>query len=179
MKLSPRIGFALIAIASSALVVAGLAIGEWLRIAPCPLCIFQRVLYLLVAAFAILGFALPGFRRLWGGLIALSASGGLATALYQTWMQLYPEQATQCGYGEPNLIEQFVNWLGMQWSYMFMATGFCSTRENILGLSMANWSILCFAMLLLASVVTAIQKLPLAFFDGAECSAKTESTVNH
>lgn len=160
MTLSPRSGFALIAVASSGLVVAGLVIGEWMRIAPCPLCIFQRVLYLVVAAFAIVGVALPGARRLWAGLIALSASGGLATALYQTWMQLYPEQATQCGYGEPNLIEQFVDWLGMQWSYMFMATGFCSTRENILGLSMANWSILCFAVLLGASVATARQRLP-------------------
>lgn len=160
MKLSPRIGFALIAVTSSALVIAGLVIGEWMRINPCPLCIFQRVLYLTVAVFAILGVALPGARRLWAVLIALSTSGGLATALYQTWMQLYPEQATQCGYGEPNLIEQLVDWLGMQWSYMFMATGFCSTRENILGLSMANWSILCFSMLLGASVVTAMQRLP-------------------
>lgn len=160
MKLSPRIGFALIAVTSSALVVAGLVIGDWMRIAPCPLCIFQRVLYLAIAAFAILGLALPGARQVWAGLIALSASGGLATALYQTWMQFYPEQATQCGYGEPNLIEQFVDWLGMQWSYMFMATGFCSTRENILGLSMANWSILCFSMLLGASVAIAMQRLP-------------------
>jgi disulfide bond formation protein DsbB len=156
MKLSPRIAFALIAVASSTLVIAGLMIGEWLRISPCPLCIFQRVLYLAVAAFAILGVALPGARRLWAALIALSASGGLATALYQTWLQLNPEQATQCGYGEPNLIEQLVDWLGMQWSYMFMATGFCSTRENIFGLSMANWSILCFAILLGASLRLAV-----------------------
>lgn len=160
MKLSPRIGFALLAVTSSALVIAGLVIGERMRINPCPLCIFQRVLYLTVAVFAIMGVALPGARRLWAVLIALSASGGLATALYQTWMQLYPEQATQCGYGEPNLIEQLVDWLGMQWSYMFMATGFCSTKENILGLSMANWSILCFAMLLGASVVTTKQRIP-------------------
>lgn len=154
MRLSTRICFALIAVTASALVVAGMVIGEWLRISPCPLCIFQRVLYLAVAAFAIMGIALPGVRRVWAGLIALSASGGLATALYQTWMQLYPEQATQCGYGEPSLIEQLVDWLGMQWSYMFMATGFCSTKESILGLSMANWSIICFAMLLGASIWT-------------------------
>lgn len=160
MKLSPRIAFALIAVTSSALVITGLVIGAWLRISPCPLCIFQRVLYLAVAAFAMLGVALPSVRRLWAALIALSASGGLATALYQTWLQLNPEQATQCGYGEPNLIEQLVDWLGMQWSYMFMATGFCSTREDIFGLSLANWSILCFALLLGAgmSMITTVRK---------------------
>lgn len=63
MKLSPRIGFALIAVTASTLIIAGLVIGEWLRINPCPLCIFQRVLYLAVATFAVLGVVLPGARR--------------------------------------------------------------------------------------------------------------------
>lgn len=105
----PPTRFSQIATASSALVVAGLVIGDVMRINPCPLCIFQRLLYLVVAAFAILGVALPGTRRLWGGLIVLTAAGGLATALYQSWLQLFPEQSTQCGYGEPNLIEQLVD----------------------------------------------------------------------
>lgn len=152
MKLAIRTGFLLTAIASSVLVAAGLAIGEWLRINPCPLCIFQRLLYLCVTLFAILGIGLPKANRPLGGLVALTAAGGLATALYQSWMQLYPEPSTQCGYGDPNLIEQLVDWLGLQWPYMFMATGFCSTKENLLGLSMANWSVFCFAAFLAGGV---------------------------
>lgn len=151
-RLSARAGFSLIAAASAGLVGGGLVIGELMRLNPCPLCIFQRVLYLLVAVFALFGVAAPGARRLWGSLVGLASAGGLATALYQSWLQLYPESATQCGFGEPNLIEQLVDWLGMQWPYMFMATGFCTTREYILGLTMANWSILCFSGFLLAGV---------------------------
>lgn len=151
-RLGDRAVFILIAAVSSGLVGVGLAIGELMRINPCPLCIFQRVLYLALAAVALFGAAAPLLRRLWGGLIGLLSAGGLATALYQSWMQLYPETVTQCGFGEPTLIEQLVDWLGMQWPLMFMATGFCTSKESILGLSMANWSIICFSGFLLAGV---------------------------
>lgn len=61
-------------------------------------------------------------------------------------MQAFPELATECGYAEPNMIERLVDWLGMQWPSMFLATGFCSSRDWVfLDLSMANWSLLMFA----------------------------------
>lgn len=151
-RLSARSCFAVIAAVAAALVGAGLLIGESMRLNPCPLCIFQRVLYLALAALALAGATGLGGRRLWGGALVLVSAGGLATALYQSWLQLYPEAATQCGFGEPNLIERLVDWLGMQWPFMFMATGFCTTKEYILGLTMANWSILCFSGFLLAGL---------------------------
>lgn len=147
-----RTAFALVALAAIALVGAGLVIGELMRLNPCPLCIFQRLLYLLLAFWAICGVVLPGARRFWGLLIAATAAGGIATAGYQTWMQLYPELAVQCGYGEMNLVEKLVDWLGMQWPFMFMATGFCTSKESILGLTMANWSIPCFLAFLVAGL---------------------------
>ncbi|MBA3996119.1 MAG: disulfide bond formation protein B [Candidatus Accumulibacter sp.] len=153
-RLGARAAFALLAVVAGGLVGVGLAIGELMHINPCPLCIFQRVLYLALAAVALCGaLALaPALRRLWGGLLGLIAAGGLATALYQSWMQFYPEAVTQCGFGEPTLIERLVDWLGMQWPLMFMATGFCTSKESVLGLSMANWSVFCFAGFLLAGV---------------------------
>lgn len=144
--------FALIAVAAAALVAAGLVIGELMRLNPCPLCIFQRVLYLALVFWGLCGFLAPGLRKTWGLLIAATAAGGIATAGYQTWMQLYPELAVQCGYGEMNLIEKLVDWLGMQWPFMFMATGFCTSKESILGLTMANWSIPCFLAFLVAGL---------------------------
>jgi disulfide bond formation protein DsbB len=146
---TPRQGFLMIFLGAFGLIVAGLIIGEWMRLNPCPLCIFQRVLYLAIGILALCGVLVPQVRRLWGGVIALTSIGGMATAIYQTWMQLYPEAATACGYGEPNLIERLVDWLGMQWPFMFMATGFCTSKESIFGLTMANWSIVCFAVFLL------------------------------
>lgn len=151
-RLSARAGFVVLAAASVGVVGCGLVIGELMRLNPCPFCVFQRLLYLVVAGAALLGVAAPDARRVWGALIGLISAGGLATALYQSWMQLYPDAATQCGFGEPNLIEQLVDWLGMQWPFMFMATGFCTSKDYILGLTFANWSILCFSGFLLAGV---------------------------
>jgi disulfide bond formation protein DsbB len=116
-----------------------------LRLAPCPLCIFQRVLYLVIGGLALLGVLWPVARLVWSVLIGGLAVLGAGVAGYQTWMQAFPELATECGYAEPNAIERLVDWLGMQWPSMFLATGFCSSRDWVfLDLSMANWSLLVF-----------------------------------
>ena len=141
-----RAWFATLALGVFGLVAAGMELQHLLRLAPCPLCIFQRLLYLVIGLVALAGVMLPGGRLLWSAMIAALAAGGVAVAGYQTWMQAFPLLATECGYSDPNLIERLVNWLGMQWPDLFLATGFCTSREwEFLGLSMANWSLLVFA----------------------------------
>ena len=141
-----RAWFAALALGALGLVAASLELQHQLRLAPCPLCIFQRLLYMVVGLVALAGVLLPGRRLLWSALIAALASGGVAVAGYQTWMQAFPLLATECGYSDSNAIERLVDWLGMQWPSLFLATGFCTSREwEFLGLSMANWSLLVFA----------------------------------
>lgn len=148
---TPRRGLLAVAFGAFGLVAAGLALGELLSLNPCPLCIFQRVLYLLVgllALLAALGSDQPALRLGAGGLVVLTAAGGMATALYQSWLQWFPTPSMECGLADPTLIERLVDWLGQLWPYMFLATGFCSSKEWVfLGLSMANWSIVCFLAL--------------------------------
>ena len=98
-----------------------------------------------MALVALAGVLRPGGRLPWSLLIAALALGGMAVAGYQSWMQAFPHLATECGYSDPTLIERLVDWLGMQWPSLFLATGFCTSREwELLGLSMANWSFLVF-----------------------------------
>ena len=86
--------------------------------------------------------------------IGLAALGGLATAINQSWMQYAPQQAIECGFGDPTLLEMTVNWLSLQWPSMFMVTGFCTQKDWVfLGLSLANWSVLFFAALALGGVL--------------------------
>ncbi len=152
MRLSLRACFAVLALFAVGLTGTGLLIGELLKLQPCPLCIFQRLLYLLIAGFALCGVLLPGWWRAWGVLIGLTATGGLGTAAYQTWLQLNPDSSLACGFGEPTVIEQIVNWFGMRWPDLFLATGFCSSKDWVfLGLSMANWSIVCFLAFMVAA----------------------------
>jgi len=154
-----RRGLLAVSAASFGLVGAGLALGAMLNLHPCPLCIFQRVLYLAVGFFALaaaLGAKQPALRRGGAGLAIAAALGGLATAGYQTWMQVFPTPSMECGFSDPTPIERLVDWLGMRWPDMFLATGMCSSKEWVfLGLSMANWSILCFAVLAVATFLAA------------------------
>jgi disulfide bond formation protein DsbB len=137
--------FATLALGCFGLVAFGMALQEMLRLSPCPLCIFQRLLYLLIGGLALAGFILPMARLLWSGVIGLLALLGAGVAAYQSWMQFFPDPANECSFTDPNLIERFVDWLGMQMPSLFLATGFCSSKEWVfLGLSMANWSVVIF-----------------------------------
>lgn len=125
---------------------AGLQLQAMLSLAPCPYCIFQRLLYLLIGVLALLGLMMPVAGLFWLGAIALLALLGLGVAAYQSWMQAFPDLAPECSFTDPNLIERLVDMLGMQWPSLFLATGFCTSKEWVfLGMSMANWSALFFA----------------------------------
>jgi disulfide bond formation protein DsbB len=141
-----RAWFATLALGTVGLVALGMELQALLRLAPCPLCIFQRLLYLAVGLVALGGVLWPAGRLLWSMLVGLLALLGIGVASYQSWMQAFPHLASECSYTDPNLIERLVDWLGMQWPSLFLATGFCTSKEWVfLGLSMANWSLVVFA----------------------------------
>ena len=145
-KVPLRAWFATLALGCFGLVTAGMVLQEIYHLAPCPLCIFQRLLYMVIGGLGLLGFALPSARLLWAGLIGALAVLGTGVAAYQTWMQAYPHLAPECSFTDPNMIERLVDWLGMEWPSLFLATGFCTSRDwELFGLSMANWSVLVFA----------------------------------
>ena len=153
MRLSSRGAFALLAVAALGLLAAGLLVGELAKLQPCHLCNLQRLIYLVLAFFALCGALLPDWRKLWSLLVALAAAGGVAAAAQQSWMQYAPQLATECGFGDPTLTEQLINWLGVKWPAMFMVTGFCTNKEWVfLGLSLANWSGVCFLLLLVGAL---------------------------
>ena len=154
MRFSNRIVFAMLAVVSLGLLAAGLILGELARLQPCHLCNFQRLIYMVLAAIALCGVLLPGGRRLWSVLFGLAAMGGVITAIQQSWMQYAPQEAIECGFGDPTLVERIVDWLGMQWPSMFMVTGFCTQQHwSFLGLSLANWSVLTFLFLFAVAVL--------------------------
>lgn len=140
-KVPLRAWFATLALGSLGLVAVGMELQNLLHLAPCPFCIFQRLLYMVIGVLALAGVILPIGRLLWLGTIALLALLGAGVAGYQSWMQAFPHLVNECGFSDPNAIERLVDWLGMLWPHFFLATGFCSSKEWVfLTLSMANWS---------------------------------------
>ena len=154
-----RAWFATLGLGCLGLIAIGIELQHLLRLAPCPLCIFQRLLYFTIGSLGLLGFVLPAGRLLWSVLIGGQGLLGFGVACYQTWMQAFPQLATECGSVNPNAIERLVDWLGMEIPSLFLATGFCTSREwEFLGLSMANWSVLLFAGIMAYSALLFRQK---------------------
>ena len=84
MRLSSRTIFFLLAAAAFGLLASGLLIGEWAKLQPCHLCNLQRLLYIVAGLFALCGVVAPGWRRLWGALVALAAASGVVSAIQQS-----------------------------------------------------------------------------------------------
>lgn len=158
MRISNRIAFGGLAAVALGLLATGLVLGELFRLQPCYWCNFQRLLYIALAFLGLCGVLLPGRGRLWGLLAGLVSLGGVLAAGKQSWMQFAPQDAIECGFGDPTLIEQLVDWLGGLWPSMFMVTGLCKEKDWVfLGLSLANWSGVCFLALLVLSLVLFIR----------------------
>jgi disulfide bond formation protein DsbB len=139
--------FGLLALAATGLTLAGWLIGELDEAAAVSAVHLSAPALSADRLLALAGVLLPGWDRLWGVLLGLTAAGGLATAAYQSWLQYLPDASMECGFGEPTLIEQIVDWFGVRWPALFMATGFCSSKDWVfLGLSMANWSVFVFCL---------------------------------
>lgn len=148
----PRFPFVFGGGVSFLLVAGGVLLAEILGLAACPLCIWQRMLYMLFSLLALLACAGPEPSRfLLALLMACTASGGMGVAGYQVWIQRFAP-ATTCGGKEP-WWEAFVNWAGNHVPLLFKASGLCSDPAwKFFELSIADWSLLAFAFLFVLSV---------------------------
>ncbi len=153
--LPPRLLWSLIAAASLALVVASLVLTAMLDLHPCHLCIFQRLLFMILGVLAAFAAWRAGSRGAFAaGLpIPLLAILGAGVATYQSWLQAQPPGSISCMAGEPSLIERLVEWLGQIQPDLFLATGFCEEAELVvLGMTLANWALVAFVACLIAAV---------------------------
>jgi disulfide bond formation protein DsbB len=150
-SITPRHIWSLLAASCVALVGGSFVLTDWFNLHPCHLCIFQRLLFIkLGVLFLFAAWLSPRPVSWWSGLASLPiALVGIATAGYQSWLQIQPPGSISCMGGEPSLIERLVEWLGQLQPDLFLATGFCEEAElSILGLSLANWALVSFTALL-------------------------------
>lgn len=150
--LSPKNLWLAVGTMAIGLAASSFVLTAWLDLHPCYLCIFQRLLFMLIGVLGLL--AATGFGgKVWGGLMLLLAGTGTATASYQTWLQLQPPGDASCAGSQPNLIEQLVYFLSDNIPSLFEVTGLCEDEELvILGLSLANWALLAFLSAFVAAV---------------------------
>jgi disulfide bond formation protein DsbB len=142
----PRRLLALTAVGCVGLLAFGLYLQHAVGLEPCPMCIVQRYALMLVAVVAGVTAALSGSRGFTVGLALMGALAvaGAFVAARQSFLQWYPPEVLSCGRDLYGMIESFP--LKRVIPMIFKGSGDCSVIDwTFLGLTIANWSFLCFS----------------------------------
>ena len=132
---------------------------EKLGLLPCPLCVIQRIFFILFSLTALAAaFHRPAGagRWLYLGLLDLWATLGAAVAAWQVYLTYHP-QAAECGISPE---ERFLNGLPLAkwWPAMFEANGDCTKVDwTFLGLSVPELSLIAFVLLSAIAVYAALR----------------------
>ncbi len=134
---------------------AWLYLEKTLYLAPCPLCMMQRV------AFGIAGFFILLEGLLWpirpfprGTLLLGKYLGiflGIGLASRHLYIQSHPAEVAACGFDFWGLLDQDGFWQGILTA--MKGTGDCATIDYFLGLPIPMWSLMAFIGLLFIAIV--------------------------
>ena len=149
-----------------ALVVAGLFgtalyLQYALREDPCPLCMVQRVIFIVIGALffmAALHSAGRIGRWIYSSLIALTALGGVAVASRHIWIQHLPkDQVPACGPGLDFMLKNFP--MAEVWQELMHGSGECAAKGwTFLGLGIPELSLIWYVLLGAWAVLIALKK---------------------
>lgn len=143
-----------------AMLAFGLYLQHTVGLEPCPMCIVQRYLLLLVGIFCVLAALMSrsvGFI-VWGSLASVSAICGAFVAARQSWLQWYPPEVASCGRDLYGMIENFP--LQRVLPMIFKGSGDCSKVDwTFLGGTIANWSFIWFVFFALLSCTMVVLRL--------------------
>ena len=135
------------------LLAFGLYLQHVVGLEPCPMCIVQRYAMVLIALAAGVAAALPMRAAHFAGaalVLPMAGFGGFVAAR-QSWLQWYPPETVSCGRDFYGMIETFP--LKRAIPMIFRGGGDCSKVDwTFLGLSIANWSFLCFVLIVLGGL---------------------------
>lgn len=134
------------------LVLSSIILTHLEQLHPCYLCVFQRLLYILITSLAltIVWINNRTIVVIFKAFIVLLTISGIGTAGYQMWLQNMPAAQFACSGGGFNVIEILVIWLDKWIPLLFQANGNCASQEMIiLGISLAGWSLIGFIISLL------------------------------
>lgn len=142
LPVNPRIANTLGFLACAALIGYALYAEHVLGLAPCPLCIFQRVAVIVMGVvFALAALHNPGRlgSRIYGALLGLAALGGIGVAARHIWIQAQPPgTVAACGADLNYLLE--IMPVTEVVSKVLTGSGECGKVDwSLLGLSMPWW----------------------------------------
>ena len=148
-----------ICLGAGGILCIGLLVEFALELAPCPLCMMQRIWFALTGIVAWIGLSHNPRWGIYPLVSALCAMVGGGFAIRQLWLQSLPaDQVPSCGPDLSYMIDAFP--LGDLLVAMTSGTGDCAVVHDVIPLmSIAGWSLLGFSLLLFASVMQLRQSL--------------------
>lgn len=155
---APRRALAMVALVGVALLAFGLYLQHSVGLDPCPMCVVQRyvlVLVAIVAGLTAIGKSKPAL--LGGSALVLLLSGfGAFVAARQSLLQWYPPEVASCGRDFYGMIETFP--LKRAIPMIFKGGGDCAAVDwTFLGGSIANWSFVCFVLIALLALALMVR----------------------
>jgi disulfide bond formation protein DsbB len=161
----PRRLLALVCVICMALLSFGLYLQHGVGLEPCPMCIVQRYLMVLMALVAAAGAFLSAGRAQVVLLVwtAALAAAGAFVAARQSWLQWFPPEVYSCGRDFYGMIETFP--LKRAIPMIFRGSGDCTKIDwTFLGLSIANWSFIAFLVMAMSCVALLVSRWRLRQF---------------
>tara|TARA_B100001996_G_scaffold174680_1_gene133322 strand:- start:359 stop:802 length:444 start_codon:yes stop_codon:yes gene_type:complete len=124
---------------------------------PCPLCVFQRIAYILIGLIALIGATHNPkdlFLVIYKFLIIITAITGALIAGRQVWLQhLPPELVPECGPGLDYMLNVFP--LSDAIKMILSGSGECAEVQwRFIGFSIAEWSLIMFIGMTVATTLS-------------------------
>lgn len=156
LLLQPRRYRLLVLFATVALIIIGFVLSYQLGIPACSLCVLQRICYGVIALVCLIASLHRHHQRIvatiYDSIHLLFAMAGCALAWRQLYLQAHPELAEQCLPGLSYLLDTLP--LGQAFVMAIKGASDCAeVHWHFLGLNIAQWSLLCFAILLIAQLI--------------------------
>ena len=148
-----------ICLGAGGILCIGLLVEFALGLAPCPLCMMQRIWFALTGIVAWIGLSHNPRWGIYPLVSSVCAIVGGGFAIRQLWLQSLPaDQVPSCGPDLFYMIDAFP--LGDLLAAMTSGTGDCAVAHDVIPLmSIAGWSLLGFSLLLFASIMQLRQSL--------------------
>lgn len=159
--LSGRAGYLLGFVASFGVVGLALYLQQQHNLEPCPLCIFQRVAFMVLGLLFLIAALHSPARRgriAYGVVHVIAAAVGAGIAARHMWIQANPDKVmTECGAGMNYMFENFPLQRALDW--VFKGTGECTAIDwTLAGFTIPQLSLITFVGLALYAVLLAALK---------------------
>jgi len=151
----PRVWFLFVGLACFGMVTYALYVQHVDFLDPCPLCVFQRVAFMAVGAFALLA-ALhgpgPTGRWVYGALVAISGITGMLIAVRHLWLQSLPaDQVPDCGMGLNYMLDT-MPFLDVLREVLYGSGECAEVIWQFLGLSMPGWTLIWYTVFTVGTI---------------------------